>query len=160
LTPAQRDPTDIRTFLKSLVALMRRNGAAVAACRRSSAGWLLEHGRHWTPPASRGVARPGSPKQCYRNAAMLALAESCLVYCEGFAVAHFPVEHAWCVDRVGRVVEPTWHCPGSEYFGVPIRTAYLRKALVDQGSCGVLGSWGKPSRIYRARVGAWRQLGM
>jgi len=139
---------------------MRLRGAGELRCRRSAAGWLLRHGRNWTVPRGQGVDPPGNPRECYRNAARLALAESQLVYCEGYAVAHFPVEHAWCVDISGQVIEPTWPRRGGEYFGVPIRTVYLRRTLSAQQAWGILGAWGKEAKIYRQKVGVWRQLGL
>ena len=139
---------------------MRLRGTAEILCRRSEAGWLLRHGRPWAVPRWHAVHHRGRSRECYRNAARLALAQSQLVYCEGYAVAHFPVEHAWCVDVSGQVIEPTWPHLGGEYFGVPIRTVYLRRTLRAQQTWGILGAWGKEAKIYRQKVGVWRQLGL
>jgi hypothetical protein len=65
------------------------------------------------------------PKQCYRNAQLIATADDTATYCEGYTISAdvpVPVQHAW-VERDGVVVEVTFPDgpqPRSEsvYFGV------------------------------------------
>ena len=39
--------------------------------------------------------------------------------------------HAWCLDRQGNVVDPTWeHRKGSEYLGIPIKTSALQVQIL------------------------------
>lgn len=84
-----------------------------------------------------GIARAGSalpgdltlgaPRQCYDNAGNLAL-ERGWAYCEGFAMRPglFPMHHAWCLDAVGAVVDPTWpYDPANEYLGVALDESFL-----------------------------------
>ena len=42
-------------------------------------------------------------------------------YCEGKAVSYslpLPLDHAWCLDEDGQVIETTWLEVADEYFGV------------------------------------------
>jgi hypothetical protein len=106
-----------------------RSGAPVPYT--STADLLLRHGRayEWYR-FPRRLAR-GLPRQCYLNASRLALRSSRFTYVEGCAIGcslGIPVEHAWCIDAEGRVVDPTWK-DGHDYFGVAFRTTYLRFIL-------------------------------
>ena len=103
--------------------------------------FILRHGRvfEWKPfPAQ--LTR-GAPRQCYLNATLLAFRSAGYIYVEGYAVAPnlgMPVEHAWCITALrGVVVDPTWES-GSDYFGVPFRTEYLRRVVRTRRSYGVL----------------------
>jgi hypothetical protein len=61
---------------------------------------------------------------CYRNAYQLAVdRRSEYFYCEGVAAASFHgfVDHAWCSDSDGHVIDTTWRDLGECYFGVPFR---------------------------------------
>jgi hypothetical protein len=75
----------------------------------------------------------GRPRECFRNAATLALRKPDIyMYVEGYAVnrwiAMHTVAHAWCINSDNFVVDPTWD-EGTEYFGVPFRHDYLRRVL-------------------------------
>lgn len=88
--------------------------------------------------------RPDSiPKKkdnyCFQNSFEVARKHN-LSYVEGFANAGIVMLHAWCVDKSGVVVDPTWN-KGSDYFGVVI-PAYLMYALVlNRGKYGILDDW-------------------
>ena len=89
----------------------------------------------------------GEPKQCYMNATHLAIDMPHLTYVEGnILMMGIPIEHAWCVDEEGVVVDPTI-APAlkdgtfdriSDYFGIPFRTDYVRKACLRNGVYGLL----------------------
>lgn len=102
--------------------------------------FLLRHGRDfsWRPlPPS---LRRGLPRQCFLNAMLLAFRSPRYIYVEGLArppEVNMSVEHAWCVDREGFVADPTW-TEGTDYFGVPFRTKYLKKVALERKSSGVL----------------------
>lgn len=83
----------------------------------------------------------GERRQCYRNAAMLAMEHPELVYCEGYACPKdlIPVHHAWCVTPTGTVVDSTWDAPAeAEYFGIALNTAWLRTRIENQTCWGLL----------------------
>lgn len=69
----------------------------------------------------------GQMGQCFGNAALLALARPDeFVYTEGYAMFRdiLPMQHAWCTDRAGNVVDPTWTTQ-TEYYGVLIKHKYV-----------------------------------
>ena len=101
-----------------------------------AASFCLSHGVLKTSsPRPKGLKR-GIAKQCLQNAGMLALARPReLTYCEGWAQMpiDYPITtyHAWCLDRQGNVVDPTWnHQEGSEYLGVPIKASALNEQIL------------------------------
>ena len=103
--------------------------------------FLLRHGRDFSwRPLPAGLRR-GLPRQCFLNAMLLAFRSPNYIYVEGFAMCGglpaMSMEHAWCVDRKGFVADPTWQ-EGTDYFGVPFRTKYLKKVALERKSSGVL----------------------
>lgn len=94
------------------------------------AGWeyrsvyelLAAHGRWFTPCALPAQIQPLPERQCFANAAATEQAHRHLAYTEGFALtidSQMPVAHAWCTDRDGRVVDPTWSAlGGTAYLGI------------------------------------------
>lgn len=99
--------------------------------------FLYQHGRRWPYQPLPAAVKPGSRGECYRNAAMLVLRDCEFIYCEGLALgAVLPVQHAWCLDDAGRVIDPTWHglkhdVEQLEYVGIAFQTEYLRDVLLD-----------------------------
>jgi hypothetical protein len=104
--------------------------------------FVLAHGRSY------GRVAPGrttlmARNTCHQNAASLA-ESSGLTYVEGYALVAVPnlcaLDHAWCVDADGRVVEPTWREPGLTYFGVRFAPAYVARlmAVADEPEHGLL----------------------
>lgn len=100
-----------------------------------------------------GGVDPMEPKQCFENAAKLAISsvgtDEPLTYVEGFAVTRFfPVNHAWVETADGRIIDPTWssldgHGETVTYIGVRFDTHFLLErlgALVDKDLLGVLAS--------------------
>jgi len=88
--------------------------------------YILQHGQFWTPQPLPAGIRKGQPKSCYQNAQRLAARHSDYRYVEGVAYGAcvIPVDHAWCVDMEGNVVDntPIWAAQNGEgvaYFGAP-----------------------------------------
>jgi len=81
---------------------------------------VIDHGSNFDPAPLGSDIKPGAPKCCFRNAAILASQDPLrFVYYEGFATYRFPTAesferswppqmHAWCVEGASRVVDPTW----------------------------------------------------
>lgn len=98
-------------------------------------------------PLPEGVARMPA-KECFANA-LLTAAEHGLTYVEGWALGVIPVHHAWCVDEAGRVIDPTWAEPGSDYCGVPMALDYVDETTDAKGTYGVLDWWQERWPILR-----------
>lgn len=107
---------------------------------RTFATLQLDHGR--TYPVGERTFAGGrmQPKMCYRNAGLLALDDASLTYVEGFTTTiGIPIEHAWCIDAEGEVIEPTLKPGGANaYFGVPFRTSFLRSELLRRMVWGII----------------------
>jgi len=107
----------------------------------SEADFILRHGREWPLPRRRRRIQTGPLKDCFRNAARLALRfPKRFTYVEGYAFfgpLNTPMEHAWCIDRAGFVADPTW-VNGHDYFGVPFRHDYLRAIVLAKNGYGLI----------------------
>lgn len=116
---------------------------------------LLKHGHSFLPARKPKSIPWGSPKECFVNAAQLAMKDHTLTYCEGYAAGIIPVLHAWCVKE-GRVIDNTWRKMGTEYFGVAISRTYLIRTLLKQMHYGVLDSWEDGYPILKDDPEKWR----
>jgi hypothetical protein len=116
--------------------------------------FMLTYGRDyqigpWTFAGPRGEVHG-----CYKNATHLALANETLTYVEGkVATCGIAIDHAWCVDADGVVIDPTLEQPARQddtfarvggYFGVPFRSDYLRKAALTNKVYGLLDYMNAP----------------
>jgi hypothetical protein len=105
--------------------------------------FLVRYGREYHYDPARKV-QLAPPQQCYRNAATIVQIDRALTYVEGkVTCCGVPIDHAWCVDAAGEVVEITidpanQHEPHREYFGVPFRTEYVRAAALTNKYYGLL----------------------
>lgn len=122
--------------------------------------FLLKHSRIWDAhPCPEAWAR-GAPRECYRNAGTLALAHPELTYVEGVATSFIPTAHAWCVTPDGQVVDPTWANPGQcAYLGIPFKTEFLKRRLVDTEVWGIIGEHIPPRCTRPTRPSFWRRRG-
>lgn len=84
-------------------------------------------------------------RKCYENALKYAEAKG-LRYAEGYGLSGtllkggcvFPVEHAWCVDRDGRAVDPTWEEPeASFYMGIEFDVWQVWRRVSQTGTFGM-----------------------
>lgn len=92
---------------------------------------LLEHGYEL-----------GAAKECFRNAAQLALEHPELTYVEGYGYLEglpLLIHHAWCEDEQGRVIDVTWSPErGGQYIGVRVDAEELLEQMEALGVYGVL----------------------
>lgn len=99
---------------------------------------VLDQGRLWGPEVEVRVSGP--IKECFTNAWHDANNHGWL-YIEGYADSGIiPVQHAWCVDENGTVIETTWEKAGQEYLGVALDTDWVAKVSVETGYWGILGN--------------------
>lgn len=104
--------------------------------------WELRHGRPFVKDARSYEGKRGKQHQCYMNAGRAALYDSDLTYVEGHVAVHgVPLEHAWLTDKTGRLIDPTIKDGEgiTGYWGVPIKTSYLRETVMKNKVWGVLG---------------------
>jgi hypothetical protein len=114
--------------------------------------FMLAHGREYKVGPHSYSLRRGPPNQCYANAGALALELDHLTYVEGqILVCGLPLDHAWCIDEQGVVVETTIRDPDhvSEFYGVPFRTDYLLKAVLRNKMWGVLDAMTSPKTAIK-----------
>jgi hypothetical protein len=114
-------------------------------------GLMLAHGKRFYMSERTFAGRRGGKKKCYLNAYELAAADQhnieywrkrfhldpgCNpVYVEGWCyVEPMIIEHAWCLDQNGQVIDPTLregHASG--YFGIPLRWDYVWRTVSRTG---------------------------
>lgn len=130
----------VEEYLRESIKAFRRSGGQAPLMYE----FVLKHGRTWKPvPKLQREFRVyrGPIKECFRNAALAALADRCLTYVEGYAASIIPIAHAWCVTARGEVVELTWSKAADSYYGVPFRKEFLKRELIRNGSYGLIDQW-------------------
>lgn len=112
---------------------------------------IITYGTAFEPARLPADVSPGRDRCCALNSFELARAKPELyTYYEGFAtrstgsrwpIQHrSPIQHAWCVDRLGRVVDRTWVAVTPlAYRGVPLPLGLIGDFIVEQ-SAGFLNS--------------------
>ena len=119
--------------------------------------FMLKHGRDY-PIGPHSFSLPRRKQgQCYMNASNLAFDLPHLTYVEGkVALYGVGIDHAWCVDEEGVVVDPTLDLDKDGkmdriggYFGVPFRTDYVRKAAIINRVYGLLDPYYNEKTIFR-----------
>jgi hypothetical protein len=108
--------------------------------------FVKAEGIWFTPPSSSELPEDvprGVVKECYSNCwNYLAENPLCgLTYCEGFAFHLIPTMHAWLATPDGKVIDPTWPEPGSEYLGVPFKWRFAFLTVLSKETYGVIDDW-------------------
>jgi len=100
---------------------------------RSSSDLMMRYGRLFTPGTA-GGGFPMIPALAGKNAYRRAMGSG-LLYAEGYTCRPpgIPIRSAWCLDGEA-VVDPGFGEPGTAYFGVPLRSGYVR-AFHDAQRC-------------------------
>jgi hypothetical protein len=106
--------------------------------------FLLDHGVEYRHGPGSFTGRRAEPKACFQNATLLMLEQPDLTYVEGkVSVYGLPIDHAWCVDQNGLVIDPTLVGDSDlsrlgGYFGIPFERDYVLKACKTNKVYGLL----------------------
>lgn len=133
------DSNQSRLYLRMITGL---NPEPHANCGTSHS-YILQHAQEWGPRIHPKDVEEGDPRGCFLNAYKLAARNpGRFFYVEGFATAVIPTEHAWCVDRQGRVIDctPYWE-DGRDYFGVKFTMPTLHAIQRITQGYGALVHW-------------------
>jgi len=117
---------DVFNYLQTMTQIMKTMNRTV-----SVSSFLLDHGKKFEVTDA-SFPQIGKLKECFMNSTKLAMGDSSLTYCEGYAMGVIPTHHAWCVDSLGRVVDPTWES-GSDYFGIKFQLEYVIRVTDETG---------------------------
>ncbi|ALG75738.1 hypothetical protein AL072_32910 [Azospirillum thiophilum] len=130
-----------RDFVAAMVPLIQNahNGRRSLHWRTPMA-YLLNHGQSWAPVPLPTSIMHGALSDCFTNAWKTVQTQPDLRYVEGYGYdpdIGFPIEHAWCIDSAGRVLDLTWRdATRCRYFGA----IFPPKAVVQiQALTGVYG---------------------
>ena len=122
---------------------------------------ILERAHVWhNQPCPDRYLKAAKPRACFFNAFILTMNKS-LRYVEGFVQPcwlgyPYMVQHAWCVDVRGRVIDPTWrHDPQTVYRGVAFKSRAVATAISEcnRQAEGLLTNWvwnQSPTRLAKA----------
>ncbi len=107
------------------------------------AGFLLRHGRAFRTGPGTYAGPRGLPKHCFMNAGNAAMGDYRLFYVEGYVrlMGSIPIEHAWCINADGMVIDPTLKDGENidHYFGAVFTTDFLYHIVRRSGVWGILG---------------------
>lgn len=126
--------------------------------------FVLKHGKSYRRRVLPSGIRRGGITQPFANALSLARENpEIYTYVEGYAAGSMPTLHAWCVDKDGFVIDPTWACDlkkgsdipgrsvlvqgqmvrteGKAYFGIPFELDYVISTFEKRKAPGILDNW-------------------
>lgn len=134
---------EILTYLKTIETLRSSHPYAGFT---SPETFMLRHGKPWRMNDKTFDGERGEVHGCYMNAYRLMDSNSKMTYVEGYVnLGGLPIQHAWCVDKNGNVIDPTLTAPvpGKTivpigYFGIPFNRNYVYATAVKTGVYGVL----------------------
>lgn len=131
-----------------LLVFLRRSEptpAAKAILKRTFQEFVLEFGWWYEPADPPKELATGTPQECHKNSADLALADDSLFYCEGYALfrpGSLPTLHAWVTDGRGRAIDNTCPRPGVAYAGVPFKSLFVNMtALKNHATISLLDDY-------------------
>ena len=136
--------TPIQSTLLDFLHRINAMSGANPLFRRSLHDLILEYGWWYEPvEVPKGIVT-GERKQCFTNAAELALPDCSLIYCEGYAIfkTGHPRLHAWVTDGKGNAIDNTWPTPGISYAGIPFTWEFVMMTTTkNQAFVSLLDDW-------------------
>lgn len=142
----------IREMLQAEATMIRSMGRKPIGEFYSMGEFVLKHGQEFKKRFELPKEiRRGKLGLCFQQAADLATRDSRYTYCEGYAAGVIPLMHAWCIDKAGNVIDPTWADDlGHSYFGVPFKTKYLIHQLLETERYGLIDKYEHNWPVLRA----------
>ena len=131
--------SDVENFMRALVKA--RGESRPGNHYSGPEDFVLREGRSMPWREKPASVEYGRQKECFKNALHLAIATG-WTYCEGYAIGHFPVEHAWVIDGDGFVIDNTWrpdnYGENPEYYGVEMDEDFVSRAVLEKGTYGLI----------------------
>ena len=151
-TPEQQEQgkTGLMEYLEAVTKMFPKEAKREGREYSSVEEFVLKHGKFYTPKELPKNVLEGKVKDCYMNAWHLATERKDLTYVEGYAASVIPVMHAWCVDKQGNVIDPTWGT-GKAYYGVPFTTDYIMKTAMRRKYFGILDNYQEGYPLLKER---------
>lgn len=128
-------------FIKHYLGLLTEIAPIPESLKTLPAHLLLEHGRAFKTNSKTYRGQRMTKKACYMNATRKMLRNPDLYYAEGYILVHgIPVEHAWCVDGWGNVIDPTLKRNENigGYFGIVFDRGFVLRTASRQRVYGIL----------------------
>lgn len=144
--------------LDFLIGIKKKNNR-VPSLYTSQEDFVKQNGQFFTGqkyPKKYSKGR-GEKKLCYTNAFNLVQRFPELIYVEGFGMSKnvpFPIQHAFCVNSEGSVVDPTWdNQEESIYFGVKFNWDYVVETILRTKHYGIIDNWYERFPLVVGKVG-------
>lgn len=145
----------IKEYLIQCVELVKKSNLNKLGNYFSLDDFVLQNGQIFKVGKFPKDIRRGEMKQCYRNAVMLLAEKSSYLYVEGYAMGIIPALHAWCIDKKGNVIDPTWP-DGKEYFGVIFKRSFTLQKILKEGKTGFIDNWEQGWPLLKLDPKIWK----
>lgn len=146
----------IKQYLAQEIELIKRTHHTKIGNYWSISEFIYKNGEMFQPNSFPKNLRRGNMKECYRNATLLVIGHPQYSYVEGYAMNIIPTMHAWCIDKKGKVIDPTWN-DGKEYFGVAFNRDFLFKSITKAKRYGLIDSWQEGWPLLKLNKKIWKR---
>ena len=148
--------SQIQKYLEQIIKITKKRHCSKIGDYFCFEEFVLRNGQFFKSQISPKSLKRGRMKECYRNALMLMLDNPSYFYIEGYAAGIIPAMHAWCVDKKGNVIDPTWP-DGKEYFGVIFKRSYALEQAIKNGRVGLIDNWQAEWPLLRLEPSIWKE---